>query len=186
MDPPELPKAFPFARTPWDQLIRVHPSIFSVFVMIVLPFSVVPAAMIYYAGSSYRELFSAAIPMQRWQDAAGIFFLAELVTVPAMAALMRLACYANGVAANFRECFTLAALAPVPMWLASLILFLPNLAVCVLVGVLSLACSLVLTYRGMIALFRIHDHRQAMQMATLVTAAGLFAWLILMQIVLLD
>ena len=58
-------------------------------------------------------------------------------------------------------------------------------AVCVVAGAIGLLCSLALTYRGMYALFRVREDLRAMQMATVVTGAGLLAWLLLMQIVLI-
>ncbi|MBI2225925.1 MAG: hypothetical protein HYU44_13485, partial [Betaproteobacteria bacterium] len=77
------------------------------------------------------------------------------------------------------------AIAPIPLWLSSLVLFVPNLVVVVLVGGLALLCSLGLTYRGVYALLHMHDDVRALQMATVLTGAGLLAWLLLMQIVLI-
>ncbi len=185
MSPLQMPKMMLSFHEGWDELIRLHPSIARMFVLLVLPLSVLPAAMIYYAGSQYGDVFSAGVSPQRWHMAAGIFFLAELLTVPTMAWIMHLACRANDVPAGYHECFTLAAIAPIPMWISSLVLFVPNLAVCVVVGAVGLICSLGITYRGMYALFRMHEDLRAMQMATVVTGTGLLAWLVLMQIVLM-
>lgn len=168
----------------WDELIRIHPSIARIFAWVVLPFSLLPPAMIYYAGGSYGDVFVPGISAAQWHEAAGIFFLAELVTVPLMAWLMRLASRANNIAAAYHDCFTVAAIAPIPLWLSSIVLFIPNLEVGIGVGALALACSLALTYRGTYALLRMHEDIRAFQMATVVTGAGLLAWLMLMQIVL--
>ncbi len=181
----QMPKMIWSFHEGWDELIRVSPSIARMFALLVLPFSILPAAMIYYAGGHYGDTFSPGTSVQQWHLAAGVFFLAELLTVPAMAWIMHLACRANDVPAGYQECFRLAAIAPIPMWISSLVLFVPNLAVGILVGALGLACSLAITYRGMYALFRMHEDLRAMQMATVVTGAGLLAWLVLMQIVLM-
>ena len=185
MSPSQVLKMFLSFHEGWDELIRIHPSISRMFVLLVLPLSILPAAMIYYAGGNYGDIFSAGISPRQWHIAAGIFFLAELLTVPAMAWVMHLACRANDVTADYHQCFTLAAIAPIPMWLSSLVLLVPNLLVCVLVGALGLLASLAITYRGMYALFHMHEDLRAMQMATVVTGAGLLAWLVLMQIVLM-
>jgi len=184
MSPAQMSKMILSSSEGWDELIRVHPSISRMFFRVVLPLSVLPPAMIYYAGGNYGDVFSAGVSPEHWHAAAAIFFFAELLTVPAMAWIMHLACRANGVAAGYHDCFTLAAIAPVPMWLSSVVLFVPNLLVCSVVGALGLLCSLALTYRGIYALFRMREDLRAMQMATVVTGAGLLAWLVLMQIVL--
>ena len=185
MNPSLMPKMVLSFHAGWDELIRIHPSISRMFALLVLPMSLLPPAMIYYAGSNYGDTFSAGVSPEQWQIAAGIFFFAELLTVPAMAWIMHLVCRGNDVPANYRQCFTLAAIAPVPMWISSLVLFFPNLLVCALVGALGLLASLAITYRGMYALFHMHEELRAMQMATVVTGAGLLAWLVLMQIVLI-
>lgn len=169
----------------WDELIKIHPSIFQVFVFLVLPFSLLPPLMIYYAGGNYGTVFASGVTPGQWHVSAAIFFIAELLTVPLMAWLMHLVSRANDVAAGYHECYTLAAIAPIPLWISSLVLLVPNLAIGVAVGGLALLCSLGLTYRGVYALLRMHDDVRALQMATVITGAGLLAWLLLMQIVLM-
>lgn len=185
MSPSQMPKMMLSFHAGWDDLIRIHPSIARMFATVVLPLSLLPPAMIYFAGGSYGEVFAAGLTPGQWHASAGIFFLAELLTVPLMAWLMHLVCRANDVAADYHACFTLAAIAPIPLWLSSLVLFIPNLAVGVAVGALALLGSLGLTYRGVYALLRMHDDIRALQMASVTTGAGLLAWLLLMQIVLM-
>lgn len=184
MSPMQMPKMILSFHAGWDELIKVHPSISRIFVLLVLPFSLLPPAMIFHAGGNYGDVFAAGVTPGQWHASAAIFFVAELLTVPVMAWLMHLVCRANDVPAPYPTCFTLAAIAPIPLWISSLVLFVPNLAVGVVVGALALLCSLGLTYRGVYALLRMRDDIRAFQMATVVTGAGLFAWLLLMQIVL--
>lgn len=181
----QMPKMILSFHEGWDELIRIHPSIARMFAMVVLPLSLLPPVMIYYAGSNYGDVFAAGVSSGQWHTSAAIFFLAELLTVPVIAWLIHLVSRANDVAADYHECFTLAAIAPIPLWLSSLVLFIPNLIVGVAVGGLALLCSLGLTYRGVYALLRMHDDINALQMATVITGAGLLAWLLLMQIVLM-
>jgi len=184
MSPSQMPKMVLSFHDGWDELIEVHPSISRIFFFLVLPFSLMPPAMIYFAGGNYGDVFAAGISPGQWHASAAIFFAAELLTVPLMAWLMHLVSRANDVPAGYPACFTLAAIAPIPLWISSLVLFVPNLAVGVVVGGLALLCSLGLTYRGVYALLRMHDDIRALQMATVITGAGLLAWLLLMQIVL--
>lgn len=185
MNPLLMPSMMLSFHKGWDELIRLHPSVFRVFALLVFPMSLLPPVMIYWAGGSYGDVFIAGVTPEQWHSAAVIFFVAELLTVPVMAWLMHLASRANDLAADFRECFTLASIAPIPLWLSSLVLFVPNLAVGVLVGGVALLCSLGLTYRGVYAMLHMHDDVRALQMATVITGAGLLAWLLLMQIVLM-
>lgn len=181
----QMPKMIFSFSEGWDDVIRIHPSIVRLFALMVLPLSLLPPAMIYYAGGSYGDVFVPGITPEQWHAAAGIFFLAELLTVPIMAWLIHLVCRVNNAAADYHACFTLAAIAPVPMWLSSLALFVPNLSVGVVVGGLGLLCSVGLIYRGVYALFSMREDIKALQMATVIAGAGLFMWLILMQIVLI-
>jgi len=185
MSPSQMPKMILSFNAGWDELIRIHPSISRMFAVVVLPLSLLPPAMIYYAGGNYGNIFSAGISPGQWHIAAGIFFIAELLSVLVMSCVMYFVCRVNNVAAAYHECFTLAAIAPIPMWLSSLVLLVPNLLVCVIVGALGLLCSLAITYRGMYALFRMREDLRAMQMAAGTTGVGLLAWLVLMQIVLI-
>src|SRR3990172_2673831 len=185
MSPLQMPSMIWSFHKGWDELIKHRPSVSRVFGLVVFPMSLLPPAMIYWAGGNYGDVFIAGVSPEQWHAAAGIFFLAELLTVPFMAWLMHLASRANDVAANFRECFTLASIAPIPLWLSSLVVFVPNLVVGVLVGGLALLCSLGLTFRGVYALLHMHDDVRALQIATVLTGAGLLAWLLLMQIVLI-
>ncbi len=185
MSPSQMPKMVLSFHAGWDDLTRIHPSIARMFFLVVLPLSLLPPAMIYYAGGNYGDVFASGVTPGQWHDSAGIFFLAELLTVPLMAWVIHLVSRANDVAADYHVCFTLAAIAPIPLWLSSLVLFVPNLAIGVAVGALALLSSLGLTYRGVYALLRMRDDIQALQMATVATGAGLLAWLLLLQIVLM-
>lgn len=185
MSPLQMPKMILSFHAGWDELIRIHPSIARMFALVVLPLSLLPPAMIYFAGGNYGDVFAAGVSPETWHASAAIFFVAELLTVPLMAWLMYLVARANDVAADYHVCFTVAAIAPIPLWLSSLVLFIPNLVVGVAVGGLALLCSLGLTYRGVFALLRMRDDIRALQMATVITGAGLLAWLLLMQIVLM-
>ena len=180
----QVPKMVFSFHDGWDELIRLHPSVARLFALVVLPLSVLPPALVYYAGSRYGDAFVPGVTPARWQAAAGIFFVAELLTVPIMAWLIHMACRLNDVATDYHACFTLAAIAPAPLWLSSLTLLVPSLSMAVLVGGLAVCCSMGLIYHGVYALFHMRDNFKALQMASVVAGAGLLAWLLLMQIVL--
>ncbi len=181
----QTPKMILSFHKGWDEVIRIHPSIARLFALLVLPFSILPPAMIYYAGSNYGDVFAAGVLPAQWQSAAAIFFVAELLTVPAMAWLIHIVLKTNDVAAGYHECFTLATIAPIPLWISSLALLVPSLIFNIVVGAVAMCCSFGLIYHGTYALFGMHENLRAMQMASVISGAGLFAWLLLMQIVLM-
>lgn len=80
----------------------------------------------------------------------------------------------------------MASLGPVPLWLWSLALFIPNLLSNVVVGGLALLCSVGLIYHGAYALFGMREDLKAMQMAMVIAGTGLLAWLLLVQLVLVQ
>ena len=182
----QMPRMIFSFHAGWDELIRLHPSIAKLFALLVLPLSLLPPAMIYYAGGSHGEILAPGVTPGQWHAAAGIFLVAELLTVPAMAWIIHLVSRANDVATDYHACFTLAAIAPVPLWISSLALFIPNLLTNVVVGGLALLCSVGLIYHGVYALFGMRDDLKAMQMSTVIAGAGLLAWLLLVQIVLVQ
>lgn len=170
----------------WDEIIRIHPSVTHLFAWVVLPLSLLPPAMIYYAGGHHGDAFAPGVSPTQWHTAAGIFFVAQLLTVPAMAWLIHLIVTKTySVTASYHECFTLAAIAPIPLWLSSLALFVPSLLINMVIGILALFGSTGLIYHGVYALFHMRENLQALQMATVIAGAGLFAWLVLVQIVLM-
>ena len=181
----QMPKMIFSFTAGWEDLIRIHPSVARLFAFLVFPLSLLPPAMIYYAGGSYGDVFVPGLTSGQWHMAAFIFFAAELLTVPLVAWLIHTVCNMNSVQTNYQSCFTLAAIAPIPLWLSSLVLFVPDLLIGVVVGGLAMACSFGLIYHGVYALFRPRENIQALQMATVIAGAGLLAWLLLMQIVLI-
>jgi hypothetical protein len=82
----------------------------------------------------------------------------------------------------------LASLGPVPLWLCSLALFIPNLLSNVVVGGLALLllCSVRLIYHWAYALFGMREDLKAMQIAMVIAGTGLLAWLLLVQLVLVQ
>ena len=81
----QMPKMIWSFSEGWDDLIRVHPSATRLFALLVFPLSLLPPAMIYYAGGSHGDVFVPGVSPEQWHKAAAIFFVAELLTVPLMA-----------------------------------------------------------------------------------------------------
>lgn len=56
----QMPKMIWSFSEGWNDLIRIHPSAARLFVMLVFPLSLLPPAMIYYAGGRYGDVLCQA------------------------------------------------------------------------------------------------------------------------------
>jgi len=88
----------------------------------------------------------------------------------------------KGIESSDGAAFMLAAIAPVPLWLSSLVLFYDQVLL-IMVGVtLGLVGSVVLIFRGVQSILKIDEGLIAIDIAYTVTALGLIAWVILVML----
>lgn len=163
----------------WDELHEAHPTALSFFLKLVLPLSLLPVLMVLYAGSRYGQYYGPSVSMTHWETLAVAFFIAEMLTVPSMAWIIRQLAQAHKAHSDYDGSYALAAIAAVPMWLSSLTLFVPsvpfNLA-CAFTG-LAMACALV--YHGIPAMLGKERDEDVRDMTYLVMWIGGGAWAIL-------
>jgi len=81
--------------------------------------------------------------------------------------------------------FTLAAIAPVPLWLSSLVLYYDQVMLIMAGVTLGLAGSVILIFRGVQSILNIDEDVVALDIAYTVTALGLIAWVVLVMLGLL-
>lgn len=171
------------AEQGWPELSRSRPSLVRLFARLVLPLSLLPPAMIYYAGTRYPEVFLAGAAAKDWGRVAVVFFLAEMQTVLAMGWLIRQVALTNSLTLDRHDAFLLAAIAPVPLWLASLGLLVPNLGFNALLSLAALVVSCGLIYHGIEGLCRTREDVTAAAIVQTVIGAGLAAWALLLVLV---
>lgn len=162
----------------WKELAAAAPSARKLFLMLVLPISLIPPVMLEYAGDHIGPLLFQDAPERAWSTAALVFLVAELLTVPLMAWVVKSIAESKGVECTYRDTFMLAAIAPVPMWLSSLVLFseqLPLVAITLALGVGSWA---VLIFRGVKSVLKVEESLIAVDIAYTVTALGLVIWVV--------
>jgi hypothetical protein len=82
----------------WPDLVRFHPGILKVLLLLVLPFSLLPPVMLYFAGTHYPEAFGPAAHQRDWAAVAAVFLVAELATYALMGWLIRQVGNTNGLA----------------------------------------------------------------------------------------
>src|SRR5512137_1067689 len=97
----------------WPDLVRIHPGILKVFLLLVLPLSLLPPAMLYFAGTHYPDVFGPAAHRRNWALVAAVFLVAELATVTLMGWLIKRVGSTNGLAIDHHDSYLLAAIAAV-------------------------------------------------------------------------
>ncbi len=171
------------ARTAWFLLDRLHPSLARVFLTIVLPLSLLPPLMLYYAGTYHGDDFMAGFAQRNWAAIGALFFAAEMLTVAAMGPVIQGIARLNDVAADRNHAYLLAFAAPVPMWLSSLGLFVPNFFFAAAVGVAGAILSCYVIYHGVAVLLHVAEDIVAGAIAYGIMAGGLMAWALLLILV---
>lgn len=162
----------------WDELSTRHPTTTQTFFRVVLPASLLASAMLMYAAYFHRAVYAPDVPPGRWLMVALLFLPACWLSVHQMASFIR---YSVHTAARppYAECYRLAALTPLPIWLSSLSLFAALPAFNAAMGVLGLLASGLLTYHGLDALFEHDDSVRTESLAYTVFSVGAMLWAVL-------
>lgn len=172
-----------FARSAWFMLEKIHPSLSRVFLAVVLPLSLLPPLMLYYAGTYHGDDFMPGFAARNWATIAFVFFVAEMATVGAMGSVIRWIAGLNGVYADKASSYLLAFAAPVPLWLSSLALLVPSFNFAAIAGLFAFGVSCLVIYEGISVLLRVKEEVVASYIAYGVMASGLIAWALLLIIV---
>lgn len=178
-----LPRMMVSETEGWPELSRIHPAVSKVFLAYVLPMSLIAPVMFAFSSLAYPGIvFPELAPPMSVAEAIVIgaaFLLIELAMVPLMASLIQQTGELTGPAPTYEQAFTLAAVAPSPLWIAPLALFIPS----VWVGVLALAAawvgSVALIRRGVGPLLDVKDQARSRLLASFITTTGVMAWVAL-------
>lgn len=168
----------------WSDIERKHPPARSLMFGLVMPLSIIPPAMVAFAELAYPGvIFPLSVPAMTGGQllASGIvLFAVQLAMVSFMAMLIQRMTSDQDHDPGYDKAYTLAAIAPLPLWLSSLALFVPSLAFNVLVVAAAWVASAALIRHGVRPLLKVSDARKAHYISNLVTAAGAMAWFGLM------
>lgn len=163
----------------WDEVRAMHPSIAKTFWLIIAPFSLIPPAMLLYAGFDHPAAYMSDALFSQWQDVAVLFLLAELISVAVMAWAIKQMALSRNIVADFKDTFLLAAITAIPMWLSSLGLAIPVMWVTTGIAALGLAASASLLYHGIFALLKLEDEMDAQALSYATFSVGVFVWVVL-------
>lgn len=169
----------------WEALSKVHPRIWKTFLLLILPFSLIAPLMLAYAGSHHAAEYLIDAPLRRWESVAAAFLIAELCTVPLMAAAIKIIAAAHAIEADYKDTLLLAAISALPMWLSALALAIPNLIVTLAILVLGLLSAPLLLEHGSRSILHIDEPVQAQSLAFQTFALGALVWVVLGAIVVL-
>jgi hypothetical protein len=165
----------------WPELSRIHPSVARLFAFLVVPLSLVPPLMYAYAEvAAPGAVLPLVEPPLQWEELAVVgivFFAIELADVALMASYIQQLGELADVHPDYSTAYVLAAVAPTPLWLSALGLFVPSLWFNVLLVIAAWSCSVALIRNGVRPLFGIADEHKAMRFADAVTAAGVVVWI---------
>ncbi|RQO73358.1 DUF1282 domain-containing protein [Aquitalea sp. FJL05] len=160
----------------WDTLSQSHSSVSASFYRIVLPGSLLGTAMLLFAASYHGNVYAPEVSFTHWLVVSLLFMVTNWLAVPLMAWVIRQSVHAPSRPA-FADCYRLAAIAPVPIWLSTLTLLLPLPLFNMACGVIGLLASGMLLYHGLDALFEHDDSVSTQSMAYTVFSVGALVWL---------
>jgi len=164
----------------WSHLVHSRPSIPGLYMLHVIPFSLIPPLMVYLVGSKYGGQFLPAVTSSKLLLIAAIFFVVELVVVPVMGMIVRQLAEVAEIHPSYHDAFTLAAVAPTPLWLAPIFLLVPSVTFNLVVVSLAMLAAAGFIYYGIPIVFRLKDKGHAMLLFGAVLIAGVVAWGFLM------
>lgn len=181
----DWPKMFVSDHGGWDFLGTVRPPAMKLFAYLVVPLSLLAALMIVYAGNRYGPLLFGTVSPSEWKLSAVVFFFAELITVPVMAWAIRDVAEKRGAKPTYNDAFLIATVAPIPLWLASLSLFVAEPLLIGLTTAAAMLASISLIYHGVNNILRVDDHVESTSITFVTIFLGITAWTALMVLVFL-
>lgn len=165
----------------WRHLMQSNITMHRLYLLHVVPMSMIPALFLYFAGAQYAGGLMPILSPPKLLLVAVILFMFELVAVPVMAMIVRQLAEVAEIHPSYRDSFTFAAIAPTPLWLAPIaFLILPNTVLSLLALVLAMMATVGFIYYGVPTVFRIKERGHAILMFGAVLTAGLIAWGFLM------
>ena len=161
----------------WPSLAARRPSYWNVFLLLVVPLSVLAAVMVYFGGSTHPEMLPHTAGGRDWVAVAYVFLIMEFLSVGVMGLVIKNLAEAYEFRIDYPGAYLLASIFPVPMWLSSLGLLASNLIVTGIIALAGLALSCGLVYHGLEGLSRSREGASATVMTLVILVIGFGLWL---------
>ena len=146
-----------------------------------MPMSLLPPVLYAYAelahpGVVFPLSVPALTPMQLAVSGV-VLYCAQLLMVGYMAMILQRISMTRDHDPGYDSAYALAAIAPVPLWLASLSLLVPSLMFVLAVGAAAWVAAILLIWHGVGTLLHIGDKNTARYVANMAIGAGILAWI---------
>jgi len=164
----------------WQAVIRRNLSVHGLFLLHVIPFSLIPPIMLYMAGSKGELLFLDLLPQNKLLIVCVAFFIVQLIAVPAMAIMIKQLADIVEAKPTFAQAFTLAAISPTPLWLMPVFLLFPDMAVILIVLSLAMMAAAGFIFYGIPEALNVRDEGKRILLFGAVLTAGVVAAAFLM------
>jgi hypothetical protein len=169
----------------WDDVSTLHPAVMKTFLYLVLPMSLLPPAMLLFAGMDHPLTYLMNAPYSRWKIVAAAFFVTELATVPLMGWVIKSMAEIHQIDCNFKDTFLLAAIAALPLWASSIGLAIANMWIMIVALVVGLMMSASLLYHGTYTILKLDDDEEAQALSSSAFSVGGLVWAFLCAFVVL-
>lgn len=186
-----IPQMIVSSTKGWGELEAARPAVEKLFFQLVVPLSALPPAMLYYAGTRYGDALIQGFGARPWGLLALTFFLAEMVTFAAMGWLIKEIADTykdvdtHKIEISLHDAYVVAAISPIPLWLSSLALLVPNLTFIAGTSIVALCISGAIIYHGIYAFCHMREEIVATSYTVSVMSAGLLAWVLLVMLAML-
>lgn len=164
----------------WELLLRSRISVLKMCLFYAVPLSVVPPAMIYYAGIMYGGGLLPTLTSMQLLAIGAVFFAVELAMTFLVAYIIQQLGSVIDITPKYEDAYKLAVVVPTPLWLAPLFLFIPSFVVNITAGAVALMLAGILIFYSVPSIFKIEEEGHAILLAGSILSAGMVAWVAMM------
>src|SRR5690606_8913967 len=132
----------------WMAIEKRYLSHTGIILLLILPFALLPAVMLYYAGTHYGDAMMTGFGNKPWERIALLFFLLELLSFAGMFVLVRSIVNTYDIRMASHHILLLVAISTIPLLLSSLVLVTASLFISVMAVAIALGCTCWLLYHG--------------------------------------
>lgn len=174
-----LPKMVLSPAAAWSEIKKTRPSRAKIIFLLVVPFALLPPAMLYYAGIHHGDAFAQGFGDKPWALITPLFFLLEILTFFVMTRLVKNIADTYSFRISAYDALLLTAVSAIPLFLSSLALAVPSIGFCVAALFVAMCYACAIFYHGTYALSHLREELFAAHFTY--TAIGVAAaWVSLM------